>query len=107
MPPDACGGARFVLAVCPPGVEASRAAQDNSSLLLRFQSEAEVPPPVVHVGGGWRAGCWVCWVSNALSGVASGLGRQEHPEGNTLMLLSPQLCEAEWGLPLPLSLISN
>ena len=42
MPPDACGGAQFVLAVCPPNVEASRAAQDSSSLVLRFQSEAEV-----------------------------------------------------------------
>jgi hypothetical protein len=42
LPPEAAGGAKFVLAVCPPGVEASRAAQDGASLLLRFGSEAEV-----------------------------------------------------------------
>ena len=42
VPPQAAGGAKFVLAVCPPDVDASRAAQDGNSLLLRLQSEAEV-----------------------------------------------------------------
>lgn len=45
VPPEAAGGAKFVLAVCPPGVEASRAAQDGASLLLRFPGEAEVCLP--------------------------------------------------------------
>ena len=42
VPPEAAGGAKFVLAISPPGVDASRAAQDGNSLLLRLQSEAEV-----------------------------------------------------------------
>ncbi|KAK9834254.1 hypothetical protein WJX81_000411 [Elliptochloris bilobata] len=41
VPPEACGGARHVVAVCPEGTETARAAQDKGSLLLRFASRTE------------------------------------------------------------------
>ena len=45
VPPEACGGARDVLAVCPEGTETARAAQDRDALLLRFASHKEARSP--------------------------------------------------------------
>jgi len=45
VPPEACGGARDVLAVCPEGTETARAAQDRDALLLRFASHEEARSP--------------------------------------------------------------
>ena len=42
VPPEACGGARHVVAVCPEQTETARAAQDRDSLLLRFATQGEV-----------------------------------------------------------------
>ena len=42
LPEDACGGAKHVLAICLPTVETARAAQDGSSVVLRFSTDTQV-----------------------------------------------------------------
>ncbi len=42
LPEDTCGGVKNVLAICPPTVETAHAAQDSSSLVLRFSTESQV-----------------------------------------------------------------
>ena len=48
VPPEACGGARHVVAVCPEHTETARAAQDRESLLLRFTTQDEARAVCIH-----------------------------------------------------------
>lgn len=61
VPPEACGGAHDVVAVCPEGTETARAAQDRDALLLRFASHEEARSPnktLLYLGMMTGRFCW-------------------------------------------------